>query len=177
MIKKVINQDMPEVFELTPKVYEDKRGFFLETFSKSVYKDLGINFDFVQDNHSSSKKDVLRGLHYQKEKPQGKLVRCVRGAIFDVAVDIRKGSLTFGLAVSTVLTSQNKKQFWIPPGFAHGFCVLSEVADFEYKCTEYYDPSSEGIILWSDPDIDIPWPLKTPILSNKDANANSLIDQ
>ena len=177
MIKKVINQDMPEVFELTPKVYEDKRGFFLETFSKSVYKDLGINFDFVQDNHSSSKKDVLRGLHYQKEKPQGKLVRCVRGAIFDVAVDIRKGSLTFGLAVSTVLTSQNKKQFWIPPGFAHGFCVLSEVADFEYKCTESYDPSSEGIILWSDPDIDIPWPLKTPILSNKDANANSLIDQ
>ena len=177
MIKTVINQNIPEVFELTPTVYEDKRGFFLETFSKSVYKDLGIDFDFVQDNHSSSKKDVLRGLHYQKEKPQGKLVRCVRGGIFDVAVDIRKGSLTFGMAVSTVLTSQNKKQFWIPPGFAHGFCVLSEVADFEYKCTEYYDPSSEGIILWSDSDIDIPWPVKTPILSNKDADANSLIDQ
>lgn len=177
MIKTVINQNIPEVFELTPTVYEDNRGFFLETFSKSVYKDLGIDFDFVQDNHSSSKKDVLRGLHYQKEKPQGKLVRCVRGSIFDVAVDIRKGSLTFGMAVSTVLTSQNKKQFWIPPGFAHGFCVLSEVADFEYKCTEYYDPSSEGIVLWSDPDIDIPWPVKTPILSNKDADANSLIDQ
>jgi dTDP-4-dehydrorhamnose 3,5-epimerase len=177
VIKTVINQNIPEVFELTPTVYEDKRGFFLETFSKSVYKDLGIDFDFVQDNHSSSKKDVLRGLHYQKEKPQGKLVRCVRGGIFDVAVDIRKGSLTFGMAVSTVLTSQNKKQFWIPPGFAHGFCVLSEVADFEYKCTEYYDPSSEGIILWSDADIDIPWPVKTPILSNKDAYANSLTDQ
>ena len=160
-----------------PKVFGDERGFFLETFQAERYIELaGITLPFVQDNHSRSSKAVLRGLHYQKAKPQGKLVRVVRGEVYDVAVDIRQGSPTFGQWEGVVLSEANKRQFWVPPGFAHGFVVLSATADFEYKCTDYYDPSDEGSILWSDPDLDIPWPIATPILSNKDACADRLVD-
>ena len=162
---------------IEPKVFGDKRGFFLETFHTSRYANLvGISLPFVQDNHSRSSKGVLRGLHFQKTKPQGKLVRVVRGEVYDVAVDIRKDSSTFGHWESVILSEENKKQFWVPPGFAHGFVVLSDIADFEYKCTDYYDPSDEGSILWSDPDLGIKWPLASPILSDKDKNADKLVD-
>ncbi|EMK6466108.1 dTDP-4-dehydrorhamnose 3,5-epimerase, partial [Escherichia coli] len=127
-----------------------------------------IEFDFVQDNYSRSSKNVLRGLHFQKTKPQGKLVRVVRGEVFDVAVDIRKESPNYGQWIGVLLSEMNKKQFWVPPGFAHGFVVLSEMADFEYKCTEYYDPEDECCLLWNDPELNIQWPLSNPILSDKD---------
>ena len=162
---------------IEPKVFKDDRGFFLETFHSSRYSELaGINLPFVQDNHSRSSKGILRGLHFQKTKPQGKLVRVVQGEVFDVAVDIRKESSTFGNWEGIILSAENKKQLWIPPGFAHGFVVLSDEADFEYKCTDYYDPLDEGSILWNDSDIGITWPLANPVLSEKDANANKLID-
>lgn len=162
---------------IEPEVFGDDRGFFLEAFHAARYQsEAGIDLDFVQDNHSRSKKGVLRGLHFQKTKPQGKLVRVVRGEVFDVAVDIRNGSPTFGEWEGVVLSEINKKQFWVPPGFAHGFVVLSETADFEYKCTDYYDAGDEGSILWSDPDLDILWPISNPILSTKDQNAEGLAD-
>ena len=162
---------------IEPKVFGDERGFFLETFQAERYAALaGINLLFVQDNHSRSSKAVLRGLHYQKTKPQGKLVRVVRGEVYDVAVDIRQGSPTFGQWEGVILSEENKRQFWVPPGFAHGFLVLSDTADFEYKCTDYYDPSDEGSILWSDPDLDIPWPIANPVLSTKDESAKRLVD-
>jgi|TARA_B110000014_G_C19867565_1_gene449240 dTDP-4-dehydrorhamnose 3,5-epimerase len=162
---------------IEPKVFGDKRGFFLETFHTSRYAELaGISLSFVQDNYSRSSKKVLRGLHFQKTKLQGKLVSVVRGEVYDVAVDIRKGSSTFGQWVGVILSEENKKQLWVPPGFAHGFVVLSEVADFQYKCTDYYDPSDEGSILWNDPDLAISWPVENPILSDKDINANKLGD-
>jgi dTDP-4-dehydrorhamnose 3,5-epimerase len=162
---------------IEPKIFGDERGFFLETFQAERYAELaGITLPFVQDNHSRSSKGVLRGLHFQKTKPQGKLVRVVKGEVFDVAVDIRHGSPTFGQWEAVILSEENKTQFWVPPGFAHGFIVLSNTADFEYKCTDYYDPSDEGSVLWNDPDLDIPWPIVTPILSNKDASAGRLVD-
>ena len=162
---------------IEPRVFGDDRGFFLETFQAVRYEqEAGIDLPFVQDNHSRSARDVLRGLHFQKTKPQGKLVRVVRGEVYDVAVDIRKGSATFGEWEGVILSEHNKKQFWVPPGFAHGFVVLSDTADFEYKCTDYYDPSDEGSILWSDPDLDIPWPIANPVLSTKDESANRLVD-
>ena len=162
---------------IEPRVFGDDRGFFLETFQALRYEqEAGIDLPFVQDNHSRSAKNVLRGLHFQKTKPQGKLVRVVRGEVYDVAVDIRKGSATFGEWESVILSEDNKKQFWVPPGFAHGFVVLSATADFEYKCTDYYDPSDEGSILWSDPDLDIPWPIANPVLSTKDESAKRLVD-
>ena len=162
---------------IEPRVFGDGRGFFLESFHTSRYADLaGISLPFVQDNHSRSLKGVLRGLHFQKTKPQGKLVRVVRGEVYDVAVDIRQGSSTFGRWEAIVLSEENKKQFWIPPGFAHGFVVLSDVADFEYKCTDYYNPSDEGSILWCDEDLGIRWPVENPILSDKDINADKLVD-
>ena len=162
---------------INPKIYGDDRGFFLETFHTSRYAKLaGISLSFVQDNHSSSLKNVLRGLHFQKKKPQGKLVRVVRGQVFDVAVDIRKNSRTFGHWEGVVLSEENKKQFWVPPGFAHGFKVLSDLADLEYKCTDYYDPYDEGSISWNDSDLDITWPGGKPILSEKDLNAFKLKD-
>ena len=162
---------------IEPRVFGDDRGFFLETFQALRYEQVaGIDLPFVQDNHSRSAKNVLRGLHFQKTKPQGKLVRVVRGEVYDVAVDIRKGSATFGEWESVILSEDNKKQFWVPPGFAHGFVVLSATADFEYKCTDYYDPSDEGSILWSDPDLDIPWPIANPVLSTKDESAKRLVD-
>ena len=162
---------------IEPKVFGDDRGFFLETFQAIRYSELAdIVLPFVQDNHSRSSKGDLRGLHFQKTKPQGKLVRVVRGEVYDVAVDIRRGSSTFGQWEGVLLSEDNKKQLWVPPGFAHGFIVTSEFADFEYKCTDYYDPSDEGSILWNDPDMKIPWPDDNPILSDKDAGARKLIE-
>ena len=173
----VVKTKLHDCVIIEPKVFGDERGFFLETFQTERYAVLaGIALPFVQDNHSRSSKAVLRGLHYQKTKPQGKLVRVVRGEVYDVAVDIRQGSPTFGQWEGVILSEENKKQFWVPPGFAHGFLVLSDMADFEYKCTDYYDPADEGSILWSDSDLDIPWPIDGPNLSYKDANANKLVD-
>ncbi|MEF9674807.1 dTDP-4-dehydrorhamnose 3,5-epimerase [Pectobacterium aroidearum] len=152
-----------------PKVFGDARGFFLETFEKRRYQEmLNIDLDFVQDNHSRSSKGVLRGLHFQRSNPQGKLVRAVRGEVFDVAVDIRPDSPTYGAWEGVILSEENKTQFWIPPGLAHGFVVLSELADFEYKCTDYYNPANEGCLLWNDPDVGIEWPITKPLLSEKD---------
>ncbi len=173
---KVEKTKLDGVLVIKPETFEDTRGFFLESFNKDRYREAGINFDFVQDNHSRSTRGVLRGLHYQKTKPQGKLVRVVRGEVFDVAVDIRNGSKTFGQWEAIMLSEDNKTQFWVPPGFAHGFVVLSETADFEYKCTDYYDSSDENSLLWNDPDLDIDWPIKNPILSRKDSNALKLFD-
>lgn len=165
---------------ITPRVFGDDRGFFLETFNQAKYDQFIGTHTFVQDNHSRSSKGVLRGLHYQENNPQGKLVRCTTGAVFDVAVDLREGSKTFGKWDGVVLTAQNKYQFWIPPGFAHGFIVISNEADFEYKCTEYYDPASERSLAWDDPTINIDWGFDmlfeegfTPVLSEKDKNAKS----
>ena len=173
----VVDTKLKDCVIIEPQVFRDERGFFLETFQSSRYANLaGITLPFVQDNYSRSSKDVLRGLHFQKTKPQGKLVRVVKGEVYDVAVDLRKSSSTFGQWESVVLSEHNQKQLWVPPGFAHGFVVLSEFADFDYKCTEYFDPSDECSILWNDQNLDISWPIKTPILSLKDASAPSLID-
>ena len=173
----VVKTKLHDCVVIEPKVFGDERGFFLETFQTDRYAELaGITLPFVQDNHSRSSKAVLRGLHYQKTKPQGKLVRVVRGEVYDVAVDIRQGSPTFGQWEGVILSEENKTQFWIPPGFAHGFLVLSDTADFEYKCTDYYDPSDEGSIIWDDPDLNISWPIKYPQLSDKDLNAPRLVD-
>ncbi len=173
----VIKTKLKDCVIIEPKVFGDDRGFFLETFQSDRYADLvGINLPFVQDNHSRSSRGVLRGLHFQKNKPQGKLVRVVRGEVYDVAVDIRSGSATYGQWAGVILSEENKTQFWVPPGFAHGFVVLSETADFEYKCTNYYDPSDEGSLLWNDPDLGIPWPINDPKLSEKDAIAPKLVD-
>ncbi len=174
---RVIKTKIKDCVIIEPKVFGDERGFFLETFQLSRYKDLaGISDSFVQDNHSRSSKNVLRGLHYQKTKPQGKLVRVVRGEVYDVAVDIRQDSPSYGQWEGVILSEENKKQLWVPPGFAHGFVVLSDIADFEYKCTDYYDPTDEGSLLWNDPDLDVSWPVADPILSKKDAIADRFID-
>lgn len=162
---------------IEPKVFGDHRGFFLETFERNRYQEmLNIDLEFVQDNHSRSSKGVLRGLHFQRKNPQGKLVRVVRGQVFDVAVDIRKDSPTFGQWEGVLLSEENKTQFWVPPGLAHGFLVLSDIADFEYKCTDYYDATSEGCLIWNDETVGIDWPeidveLK---LSPKDAQGMTL---
>lgn len=171
---KVIKTAIEGVVIIEPKVFGDERGFFLETFQAERYEmEAGINLPFVQDNHSRSSKNVLRGLHFQKTKPQGKLVRVVRGEVFDVAVDIRKDSPTYGQWEGVVLSEENKRQFWVPPGLAHGFVVLSDTADFEYKCTDYYDPADEGALAWNDPDVGIEWPEGIePVLSEKDQAAS-----
>ncbi len=172
---EVIQTEIPDVKIIQPKVYEDDRGFFLETFEQKRYQEmLDIDFNFVQDNHSRSQKNVLRGLHFQKENPQGKLVRVVRGEVFDVAVDIRKDSSTYGKWVGVILSEDNKCQLWIPPGLAHGFLVLSDIADFEYKCTNYYNPNSEGCLVWNDSTVNINWPISTPTLSEKDKLGKTL---
>ena len=172
---RVIRTKLNDCVIIEPKVFGDERGFFLETFQADRYADLaGITLNFVQDNHSRSSKGVLRGLHFQKNKPQGKLVRVVKGEVYDVAVDIRQGSPTFGQWEAVILSEENKKQFWVPPGFAHGFLVLSDTTDFEYKCTDYYDPLDEGSILWNDPELKIPWPIDNPNLSAKDESAQTL---
>ena len=174
---KITKTKLKDCLIIEPKIFGDNRGFFLETFQVDRYSELAnINLTFVQDNYSRSSKGVLRGLHFQKKKTQGKLVRLVRGDVYDVAVDIRRESPTFGHWEGVILSEENKIQFWVPPGFAHGFVVLSDVADFEYKCTDYYDPADEGSILWEDPDLNIPWPVKDPKLSEKDLNAPKLAD-
>jgi dTDP-4-dehydrorhamnose 3,5-epimerase len=169
---------IPDVLIIEPKVFGDARGFFYESFNQKAFNDAtGLNLNFVQDNHSRSAKGVLRGLHYQIQQPQGKLVRVVRGAVFDVAVDIRKSSPTFGNWVGVELSEDNHKQLWIPAGFAHGFLVTSEAADFVYKSTDYYAPQHERCIAWNDPAINIQWPLTTePSLSAKDQQGRALRD-
>ncbi|HDD8775847.1 TPA: dTDP-4-dehydrorhamnose 3,5-epimerase [Escherichia coli] len=167
----VIKTEIPDVLIFEPKVFGDERGFFMESFNQKVFEEaVGRKVEFVQDNHSKSSKGVLRGLHYQLEPyAQGKLVRCVVGEVFDVAVDIRKSSPTFGKWVGVSLSAENKRQLWIPEGFAHGFLVLSETAEFLYKTTNYYHPISERGVKWDDPCIDIKWPLvSSPLLSEKD---------
>lgn len=173
---KITETLLPGVLLIAPDVIEDNRGFFQEVYSKQRYRDVGISSIFVQDNHSRSSKGVLRGLHFQLNYPQGKLVRVVSGEVFDVAVDVRVGSPTFGEASWATLSGENHLQFYIPPGFAHGFCVLSEIADFEYKCTDYYHPDDEGGVLWSDSDLNIPWPIEHPKLSAKDRSYSRLRD-
>ncbi|MGV1045697.1 dTDP-4-dehydrorhamnose 3,5-epimerase [Limnohabitans sp.] len=169
---------IPDLLILEPKVFGDSRGFFFESFNQQGFNQVtGLDVNFVQDNHSRSSKGVLRGLHYQVHQPQGKLVRVVRGAVFDVAVDIRKSSPTFGQWVGVELTEDNHKQFWVPPGFAHGFVVLSDTADFLYKTTDYWYPEHERSLLWSDPVIGIEWPFDfAPQLAAKDAQANLLAE-
>lgn len=171
----VIKTKLAGCVVIEPQVFGDHRGFFLETFQAKRYaEEAGITLPFVQDNHSRSSKGVLRGLHFQKTKPQGKLVRVVSGEVFDVAVDLRPESKTFGQWEGVILSEENKRQFWIPPHLAHGFVVLSDTADFEYKCTDYYDPSDEGSIAWNDPDIGIDWPIADDLnLSEKDIAAPS----
>jgi dTDP-4-dehydrorhamnose 3,5-epimerase len=168
---KAIPTELPGVLIVEPDVHHDPRGFFLETYHQRKYVELGVAGPLVQDNHSHSVKGTLRGLHAQIERPQGKLVRAVHGEMFDVAVDIRRGSPTFGRWVGVVLSAQNFRQLWIPPGFAHGFCVLSEQVDVEYKCSDFYNAGDELTVLWSDPEIGIEWPVRNPILSAKDAAA------
>jgi len=167
---------LKEVIIVEPDVFGDQRGYFLETFQKKRYEEAGINVSFVQDNLSFSRKGVLRGLHYQLPHQQAKLVHVIKGEIFDVAVDIRKGSPTFGKWVSIVLSERNKRQVFIPAGFAHGFCVLSDTAYVLYKCSDYYSPQSEGGVVWSDPMLNIPWPIPSPIVSPKDASYPPLKD-
>lgn len=175
---KAIKTEISDVLIIEPKVFGDDRGFFFESFNQRVWEEVtGLRTAFVQDNHSLSAKGVLRGLHYQLQQPQGKLVRVVAGEVFDVAVDIRKGSATFGRWVGAILSSENKRQFWVPPGLAHGFLVLSDTAEFLYKATDYYAPAYERCIAWNDPELGIVWPLKgEPLLSEKDRVGANLAD-
>ncbi len=172
---KVIQTKIPDVVIIAPRVFGDDRGFFYESYNQKAFSEAtGIERSFVQDNHSKSQKNVLRGLHYQIQQPQGKLVRVVVGEVLDVAVDIRKSSPTFGQWVSCLLSSENKRQFWVPEGFAHGFVVLSDAAEFLYKTTDYYAPQHERSILWNDPDLAIDWQLEgEPLLSKKDQEGSS----
>ena len=175
---KAIPTSIPSVLIIEPRVFGDTRGFFFESFNQRAFNQAtGLDVNFVQDNHSRSSKGVLRGLHYQIQQPQGKLVRVVRGSVFDVTVDLRKSSRTFGQWVGVELTEDNHCQLWIPPGFAHGFYVLSDSADFLYKTTDYYAPEFECSLIWNDPTIGIEWPLNTqPIISAKDAQGKKLAD-
>jgi len=167
--------EIPDLILIEPRVFEDERGFFMEFYNLKDFNHSGIDVEFVQDNHSHSRKGVLRGLHYQlRPMEQGKLVRCVRGIIFDVAVDIRRGSPTYGEWVGVILSEENKNMLYIPPGFAHGFCVLSDEADVIYKVTNFYSPEHDRGIIWDDPDIGIEWPIKDPILSEKDSKLPTL---
>ena len=165
---KVIETALAGVLIIEPKVFGDQRGFVLESFQTERYRDAGIELPFVQDNHSRSQRGVLRGLHFQRTRPQGKLVSVSRGSVYDVAVDINPDSPTCGQFVGVELNDENHRQLWVPPGYAHGFCVLSEVADFQYKCTDLYYPEDEGGLIWNDPEVNIPWPIETPKLSAKD---------
>lgn len=173
---KVIATAVKDALILEPRVFGDARGFFMESWNRRSFAQLGIEADFVQDNHSRSSRGVLRGLHYQVQQPQGKLVRVVAGAVFDVAVDLRRSSPTFRQWVGVELSADNQRMFWVPPGFAHGFLVLSETADFLYKATDYYAPEHERSLLWNDPELGIDWPLDglTPQLAAKDAAAARL---
>jgi dTDP-4-dehydrorhamnose 3,5-epimerase len=176
---KFLETDLPGVILIEPAVYGDDRGFFMETWQARRFADAGIDYAFVQDNFSQSSKGTLRGLHYQVEQAQGKLVRVVSGEVFDVAVDLRRSSRHFGQWLGAILSAENKHQLWVPPGFGHGFLVLSETAEFEYKCTDFYAPEHERSIRWDDPDIGIDWPLpdgQSPLLSDKDQAAPFLKD-
>jgi dTDP-4-dehydrorhamnose 3,5-epimerase len=174
---KFIPTELPEVVLIEPRVFGDARGFFMETWEQAKFAAAGIEANFVQDNHSASSRWVLRGLHFQLHRPQGKLVRVIRGEVFDVAVDVRRSSPTFGRWVAETLSAENKRMLWVPPGFAHGFLVLSEQAEFAYKCTDFYDPQSERSLRWNDAQLGIEWPLPAgvqPVLAAKDGNAASL---
>jgi dTDP-4-dehydrorhamnose 3,5-epimerase len=176
---KFVETSLPGVIRIEPRIFSDERGFFMETWQAQRFRDAGIDVEFMQDNLSHSSKGTLRGLHYQIQMSQGKLVRVVSGEVFDVAVDLRKSSPNFGRWVGEILSAENKHQLWVPPGFGHGFLVLSDTADFEYKCTDYYAPEFERTIRWDDPDIGIDWPLPSggqPVLSAKDAAAPFLKD-
>lgn len=173
---KFTSTPLPGVLLIEPDVFADERGFFMETYHAERFRAAGIDAPFVQDNHSRSARGVLRGLHYQEPNAQGKLVRCTRGALFDVAVDIRVGSPTFARWFGAELTESNRRMLWIPPGFAHGFCALEEESDLVYKCTVLYSRADDRAILWNDPDIAIAWPLASPRLSEKDAAAPRLKD-
>lgn len=168
--------NLPGVVIIEPRVFGDARGFFMETWNQARYAEAGLPERFVQDNLSFSRRGVLRGLHFQNPNGQGKLVSVLQGEVFDVAVDIRVGSPTFGQVASVLLSAENKRQFYIPPGFAHGFCVTSETALFAYKCTEFYEPKAEASLLWNDPALAIDWPIDAPELSAKDAAALTLAD-
>jgi dTDP-4-dehydrorhamnose 3,5-epimerase len=172
----VVETSLPGVLILEPRVFGDERGFFMETWNAGRYEEAGLPARFVQDNLSYSARGVLRGLHFQNPQPQGKIVSVLRGEVFDVAVDIRVGSPTFGEWTGVTLSAENKRQFYVPPDFAHGFVVTGEDAMFFYKCTDYYAPSSEGTVLWNDPDIGIEWPTASPTLSEKDGRAPLLRD-
>lgn len=173
---KIEETSLPGVLIVEPRAFGDARGYFLESFQAERYAAAGIKADFVQDNVSRSARGTLRGLHFQEPKSQGKLVFVTRGSVFDVAVDVRKGSPHFGKWFGTELSDENHRQLWVPPGFAHGFCVTSETADFAYKCTDYYAPEYERSIRWDDPDLAITWPTREPSLSPKDAAAPLLRD-
>lgn len=170
--------DIADVVLLTPKVFGDERGFFMETFRQSGFVEHCGDYRFVQDNHSSSAKGILRGLHYQYKQPQGKMVRVTRGEVFDVAVDMRRSSPTFGQWVGVYLSESNKKMLWVPPGFAHGFYVTSDMAEFQYKCTDYYAPGDEYSLRWDDPTVGVEWPVQNGDvkLSDKDANGLAFAD-
>lgn len=173
----VIQTAIAQVLIVEPKVFGDERGFFFESYNRRVLEPLGVRGEFVQDNHSRSAKNVLRGLHYQIRQPQGKLVRVTSGAVYDVAVDIRRSSATFGKWVAEILSADNRRMMWVPEGFAHGFLVLSDAAEFMYKTTDYWAPEHERSILWNDPDLGIGWPIDgTPTLAAKDAGAKRLRD-
>jgi len=174
MSLRSIKTKLPGVLAIEPDVFKDDRGFFLETYHHSKYTEAGIDIPFVQDNHSHSRKGTLRGLHYQLRHPQDKLVYVITGEIFDVAVDIRRGSSTFGQWAGVTLSQENKRQIFLPKGFAHGFCVLSETADVIYKCGDFYTPGDDLGIYWADPDIGIEWPVKEPVLSEKDSRNSRL---
>ena len=176
---QLLKPSIPDVRLLEPVVHGDERGFFLETYRKEVFAEAGVDVEFVQDNHSRSSRGVLRGLHYQLQQPQGKLVRVVYGEVFDVAVDMRRSSPTFGQWEGQILSADNKRALWVPPGFAHGFLVLSEYAEVTYKCTTYYAPGHERSLLWNDPTLNIPWPdidMLQIQWSDKDRNASLLAD-
>lgn len=173
---EILKSSIPEVIVIAPPVFTDSRGYFLETYQQKKYAELGIPKPFVQDNQSYSTKNVLRGLHFQLRYPQGKLVRVTQGTVFDVAIDIRKNSPTFGKWHGEILSAENHKQMYIPENFAHGFCVLSDSAEFLYKCTDFYVPGDEGGLIWNDPQLGIKWPIDLPILSDKDAALPQIAD-
>jgi dTDP-4-dehydrorhamnose 3,5-epimerase len=173
-LPRFLRQSVPDVILVEPDVHRDDRGFFLETWQRDRYRESGIDLEFVQDNHSRSARGVLRGLHLQVEHPQGKLVRCVEGEVWDVAVDVRPGSPTFGQWSAATLSAENFQQLWVPPGFAHGFCVVSEHAQFEYKCTDFWARGDEITLAWDEPSLAIPWPVTDPSLSEKDRRGLSL---
>jgi len=166
-----VETELPGVILVEPTVYRDERGYFLETYHESRYREHGIPERFVQDNHSCSVRGILRGLHAQSPHPQGKLVRCVEGSVWDVAVDVRRGSPTFGRHVGFELSAENFRQLYVPPGMLHGFCVTSDRAQVEYKCTSLYDPAGDLSVRWDDPELAIPWPVRSPLLSEKDRRA------